>query len=181
MAVPQACNDCGTLLQPAFAAPVRNGIFRCRPCQQARVDRAPSRLRHDRPDRLIRWRENDQPTWPLGKSPATAFGEAAALVRVTGSRDANGEWSETETSTAITCATAPASPAHARVREIIEGGVQLDAIRMFWLAEDVTVQDDSAAQSAGDIIVYAGERYRARATQRWRRYSEAIGVRIEAQ
>ena len=110
-----------------------------------------------------------------------AFGEAATLVRITGVRDEHGEWAATETETAITCATAPASTEDARVRELMEGGVQLDEIRLFWTVETVTVQSDGAAPSQGDAIAFAGERYRAHSTKRWRGFSETVGVRIEAQ
>ena len=65
------------------------------------------------------------------------------------------------------------------MRVLIEGGVQLDAIRQFWTVEDIAVVDEG--HSAGDLFAYEGERWRARATGRWGGFSDTIAVRQEGQ
>ena len=109
-----------------------------------------------------------------------AFGEPATLVRVTGSRDDDhGEYSETETSTEIVCASAPVTGVDEERRRLLsEAGVQLDAGRLFWLVE---TPDPVTTTHGGDIIVYEGERWRVSEAQRWGNFSEVLGIRIEPQ
>ena len=81
------------------------------------------------------------------------------------------------------CATAPASAQDARAREIMEGGIQLNAMRIFWTAEEVDPVSDTGP---GDILIYPvdpvlGERWRVSVTQRWGTFSASIGVRQEVQ
>lgn len=106
-----------------------------------------------------------------------AFGNTATLIRTAGSRNSYGEYSETETESAITCATAPLSD-RARARLSTQGGVQLDGALTFWTVEDI--QPTSSAAS-GDLIVYDGNRYRIVATQRWGGFSQSDAVRQEGQ
>ena len=108
-----------------------------------------------------------------------AFGEEAQLLRVTGQRNDYWEYQESTNQVDIMCATAPPTAGDPRVRVLMEGGVQLEAMRMFWTAENLEpVQEDGGA---GDIVIYAGERWRIRSTQRWGGFSESIGVRQEGQ
>ena len=101
------------------------------------------------------------------------------LVRTGGSRDTTGRWTETETETAITAATAPPDRRDPRVRDITEGGIQLDALRRFFTAEEVrpAVNDETS----GDILVYRGERWRVMQTAPWGDYFDTIAVRQENQ
>lgn len=110
------------------------------------------------------------------------FSEEATVLRIAGSRDDHGEYSETETSTDILCATAPVNTVNnARVRMLMEGGVQLDSMRLFWTVEDLDPVVEGGG--AGDIVVYprAGVRWRVHDTKRWDEFSESVVVRIEAQ
>ena len=108
-----------------------------------------------------------------------AFGESAQLVTVTTSVNDFGEPTTTETSAAITCATAPPpGKDDARVRQLMEGGIALEAMRLFWTVETPrSVADDSA----GDIIVFEGERFRVHSVAPWGGFSESVGVRQEGQ
>lgn len=109
------------------------------------------------------------------------FGCPATLVRVMGDFDPNtGAPVETETETAIRCATAPATGDDARVRVLTEGGVQLDSMRRFWTVEPVEpVVEDGGP---GDVLIYDGERYRARVVDRWGPGAfEVLAVRQEGQ
>ena len=108
------------------------------------------------------------------------FGTPAALVTVTTTVNDFGEASDSEASVDITCATAPPTMQDARVRELQESGVALEAMRQFWTVETPRpVADDSQ----GDIIVYPrnGERWRVRAVGDWGGFSDSIAVRIEGQ
>ena len=107
------------------------------------------------------------------------FGCPAILVRITGDFNDRGEYEETETETVIKCATAPATGDDARVRVLTEGGVRLDGMRRFWLTEAVEpVGDDTA----GDVIEYDGERFRAHVVERWGPEAfEVLAVRQEGQ
>ena len=109
------------------------------------------------------------------------FSEPVTIVRSQGSRNEFGEYVEMETMVDSLCATAPASGVsqEAILRELTEGGVQLDSIRVFWTVEDmnpVVEGDDS-----GDKLIYLGERYRVHLTQRWGGFSESICKREEGQ
>ena len=111
----------------------------------------------------------------------SSFGQAAQLIRPTGHRDSTGVWvPDAETALDITLATLPAVTLNEqRRRELTEGGIQLDAGRVFWTATEIR---PVSATSAGDIIVYAGERYRLRTVDVWSSdLWEAIGVRQENQ
>ena len=107
------------------------------------------------------------------------FGDTATLVRVRGDYDDCGKVETTETETVIRCATAPATGDDARVRVVTEAGIQLDAMRRFWLADEV---DPVSADGPGDIIVYADERWRVHNVQRWGPgASEVLAIREEGQ
>ena len=103
------------------------------------------------------------------------FGEAAILRSVTLSRDAFGAPSEIKFSRHITLATAPATGNNARVRELQEGGIELSAMRQFWLAEEVK---PVAQNSAGDIIDYGGDQWRCHAVEEWGGFYAVVGVLI---
>ena len=110
------------------------------------------------------------------------FGESATLITVTTTFNAFGEPVQAESPAPLTCATAPASEGGAggRVRELMEGGIALEAMRVFWTVETPRpVADDSA----GDIIVFPvdGERWRVHAVEPWGGFSECVGVRQEGQ
>ena len=107
------------------------------------------------------------------------FGEPATLLTVTTSVNDFGESADSEAPAPITCATAPPpGKEDARVRQLIEGGVALEAMRLFWTVETPrSVADDSA----GDIIVFEGERFRVRSVAPWGGFSESVGVRLEGQ
>ena len=106
------------------------------------------------------------------------FGEDATLVTVGTSVNDFGEPSSTETTADITCATAPVSAGDARARIIEEGGVALSDLRLFWTAEELDPVTDG---SAGDIVIYEGERFRIRETARYGSFSESVGQRQEPQ
>ena len=107
------------------------------------------------------------------------FGESATLITVITSTNAFGEPAQADVSAPITCATAPPSGKDdPRVRQLIEGGIALEAMRLFWTVE---TPRSVAADSAGDIIVYAGERWRVRSVAPWGGFSEVVGVRQEGQ
>lgn len=109
-----------------------------------------------------------------------AFGEAATLIRTQGAFQ-NGVWTEAETPQDISCATAPMSGTDARAAELTEGGVQLSAVRLFWLSERVVPASDNPP-SAGDLIVYKAERFRVRGVAPWEDdFFEAVGVRQDDQ
>ena len=108
-----------------------------------------------------------------------AFSERVTIQHIIGEHNVFGEPS-TARETETLCATAPASSgsnANARVRDITEGGVLLKAIRYFWTVEDV--HPVAYDEGPGDIMVYAGERWRVQSTQRWGGVSESVAVRLE--
>ena len=107
-----------------------------------------------------------------------AFSEAVSLIRTTGTRNEFGEYSETETGTDTLCATAPVTSTDPRARMLMEGGVQLDAMRIFWMVETPDSVDDD---SAGDILLYESERWRVEQVQRWGGFVEVLAVRQEVQ
>ena len=96
-----------------------------------------------------------------------AFSERVTIQHIIGEHNVFGKPSTAiERETETLCATAPAaasSSADARVREITEGGVLLEAIRYFWTVEDV--HPVAYDEGPGDILVYAGERWRVQSTQ----------------
>ena len=117
-----------------------------------------------------------------------AFSEPLTIQYITADRNAYGEATESVARQAETlCATAPVTgTAAARMREIMVGGIQLNAMRTFWTAEELDpVSDDGP----GDILIYPvdpvdpalGERWRVSFTQRWGTFSESIAVRQEGQ
>ena len=112
------------------------------------------------------------------------FGEDATLVTVGTTVNDFGEPSSTETTADITCATAPASGqiGDGRIRELAESGIALEAMRLFWVAEEPRPVADE--ESAGDIIVWPrvnGERFRVHSVEPWGGFSAVIGVREEGQ
>ena len=106
------------------------------------------------------------------------FGEDVTLIRTTGYRDENQEWRPSESPVTIRCATAPMPGDDARRREIEEGGVRLDEVRLFWTRETL---DPASLFSAGDILVFEGERFRVGETERWHEISESVAIRQEGQ
>ena len=113
------------------------------------------------------------------QSRGRAFGEDATLLTTTTTVNSFGEPVQAEATTPITCATAPPSTKEdPRIRLLIEGGIALSAMRLFWTVETPRpVADDSV----GDIIVFDGERFRVHSVAPWGRGSECVGVRIEGQ
>ena len=110
-----------------------------------------------------------------------AFSEEISVLRTAGAYNDDGEYVETDIPADTLCATAPPSTQDARVRELTEGGVKLEAMRLFWTAEDLR---PASSETAGDIVVFPredGERFRVRMTQRWGDFSESLAVRQEAQ
>ena len=108
-----------------------------------------------------------------------AFGERATLIRTATARNSYGESTETEASGVdVACATAPVEAGTPRARAITEGGIRLDATRLFWLLDAVEPVGNA---SAGDLIVYGGERYRVSESQPWGHFWEVLGVRQEGQ
>ena len=96
-----------------------------------------------------------------------AFGEAATLVTVTTTVNDFGEPVQAEVEAAITCATAPPPGVNdSRIRQLQEAGIALSAMRMFWTVEQPR---PVANDSAGDIIVYGGERFRVHSVAPWGR------------
>ena len=110
------------------------------------------------------------------------FGEEATLITVITTTNAFGEPVCVETPAPLTCSTAPASEGGAggRVRELMEGGIALSAMRVFWTVETPRSVADN---SGGDIIVFPvdGDRWRVHAVEPWGGFSEVVGVRIEGQ
>ena len=108
------------------------------------------------------------------------FSEPLTIVRSHGARNAFGEYVERETTLETLCATAPvAGVSQDIIRELTQGGVQLDAIRVFWTVEDLNPVVEG--RDAGDKLVYLGERYRVHLTQRWGGFSETVCKREEGQ
>ena len=109
-----------------------------------------------------------------------AFSEGVVLIRLTGGgRNKFGEWQATETPADTVCATAPASGDDARVRELMEDGVHLEAMRIFWTVEALNPAVEGS--SPGDILVFESERWRVRSTKRWGGFSESLAVRQSPQ
>ena len=106
------------------------------------------------------------------------FDVAAILIRITGNRDQHGEWSDVSVETEIKCATAPVQAGDARARTVTEGGIRLDDARLFWTADELT---PASNDSPGDMILYAGERWRVKETHRWGGFSESRALRKEGQ
>ena len=109
------------------------------------------------------------------------FSEDARIVTVTTEVNEFGEPTHTESEEAIKCATAPPTGNEPRVRELIEGGVLLEAMRNFWTVQDLRPVQYGNTGTAGDIIEYQNERWRVTETQRWGGFSESLCVRIEKQ
>lgn len=110
-----------------------------------------------------------------------AFGEDAVLVRTrAGHRNRYGEWIPGPVERIdIRLASVPVS-GNARgdglIRRLVEGGVQLDASRLFWTTE---VLYPVSRGGTGDVIEYRGQKWQVRQTQRWHDYSESLGERVE--
>ena len=109
-----------------------------------------------------------------------AFSEPLTIQHTQAEFNVYGEPSESVEAESVTlCATAPPTGREdARVRVIMEGGVQLDAIRIFWTVETLHSVGD---HGPGDILIFEGERWRVHGTQRWQGFSESIAVRQEGQ
>ena len=109
-----------------------------------------------------------------------AFSEPATIINGGGAYDDTGRWQPgAETRTDIRCATAPPERSDPRVRELTEGGVQLDALRRFFTIDDL--QPASNETTSGDFIEYEGERWRVDRTGRWGGLSDSLAVRVEDQ
>ena len=105
--------------------------------------------------------------------------QPAVRIARLGHRDEHGEWRTTETETPIEAVTAPAGGrAGGRIRELTEAGVQLEAIRQFWTTSDLTPADEN---TAGDHIMWGGERWQIEGVDRWGDFLEATAVRREQQ
>ena len=83
------------------------------------------------------------------------FSEDARIVTVTTEVNEFGEPTHTESEEAIKCATAPPTGNEPRVRELIEGGVLLEAMRNFWTVQDLRPVQYGNTGTAGDIIEFA--------------------------
>ena len=102
------------------------------------------------------------------------------LLRPRGAYNDDGEWVvESSTQVPIMVSTVPVS-GNARgdglIRRLLEGGVQLDATRLFFTVEDLVPTD---GDTAGDFLLYRGQRWRVRQSQRFAHYSESLCVRVE--
>ena len=108
-----------------------------------------------------------------------AFSEPLTIQHTQAEFNVYGEDTESVEAESVTlCATAPPTAQDARVRQLMEGGVQLNAMRFFWTVETVHPVGD---HGPGDILIFEGERWRVHSTQRWGAFSESIGVRQEGQ
>lgn len=108
------------------------------------------------------------------------FSERVTIIRTIGEFNVYGEYHESTMETETLCATAtPITLANpARLRVITEGGLVLSASRVFWTIETLEPVSDS---SAGDILLYMGERWRVRETNRWFGFNESVAERQEGQ
>lgn len=141
-------------------------------------------------DRGVRWRAPARPRYlpamltrplHLGRRQVRgrAFSVPLRIIPTTGTYEL-GEWVEEEGVPVDTkCAEAPPSPRDARVRVLTEGGVRLDAIHQFWTAEEL--EPVVEGESSGDILVWAGQRWRVQSSARWGSFSDSLAVRQEAQ
>ena len=122
---------------------------------------------------------NRQPHLQHRQVQGRAFSEPVQIVR-TGGHYVLGTYSETEsTPTDTLCSTAPATANDARVRQLTEGGVQLEALRRFWTEQELTPA--LAGTSTGDVLIWGGQRWRVRSTSAWGSFSDTIGERMENQ
>ena len=109
-----------------------------------------------------------------------AFSERVTIQHIIGEWNVYGQYSTATRETKTLCATAPPTTASdARVREITEGGILLEAIRFVWTVEEL--HSVSYDEGPGDIVIYQGEKWRVQNTQRWGGFSESVVVRIEDQ
>lgn len=122
-----------------------------------------------------------------------AFGEPVRLYFPTSTRQAYGRFEETDgPPTDTLCATQPGTTlAAGRQRELMEGGVQLNAARVFYLAERL---EPVTADGPGSILLYpvevnddgtvdttAAARWRARSVEPWGGFFEVVAIRQEGQ
>ena len=110
-----------------------------------------------------------------------AFSEEISLVQTVGAYNNHGEYSESQIPSDTLCATAPPSAGDERVRELTQGGVKLEDMRLFWTSEDLRPVFD---HSSGDLIIFPrrnGEHFRVKSTERWGGFSESLAVRQENQ
>ena len=104
------------------------------------------------------------------------FSEEIQLYRSTGTRNEHGEWTDSETSEEIKASVAPPNAGDSRVRELMQGGVDLSDMRLFWTATELQPQTDN---SAGDVLLYKNERFRVMKVSSWGTFTEALAVRQE--
>ena len=108
-----------------------------------------------------------------------AFGDSAQIERKTGQRNSAGRWVENAAILIdIGCSTAPVQDV-GRQRRLEEGGIRLNAARMFWTSKLVIAQTDD---NQGDIIIYKEERWQVHEVETWDgSLYESMAVRVEGQ
>ena len=102
------------------------------------------------------------------------FSENVTLVRTSGFRNEDQDWRGSGQTANIRCATAPMPGEDDMARLLEDGGVRLEDTRLFWTREELV---PASLFSAGDILVFEGERFRVAATDRWGQVSESVGIR----
>ena len=118
----------------------------------------------------------DRPTYLENRQiQGRAFSEPLTIRRTQVTRNAYGEHDEEFAVIQTLCATHPVN----RLREKMQGGVELEEDRVFYTVEELHPVVESS--SAGDIVVYKNETYRINSTQNWGTYSESLGKRQEGQ
>ncbi len=111
------------------------------------------------------------------------FRESTVLIRQEpGSRNEFGEWVPgAETETELDVVSAP--PSAATVRDVLPEGARLHDWRTFWFEHSARPLRVGQGQTDGDVIEYAGIRYRIRHVQDWQPHGfvEVLAVREEGQ
>lgn len=122
----------------------------------------------------------------LAARPVTGrlHNQPLTIITPTTTRDSTGRGTVTEAQRTTSGATAPPSQRAARVRELMEGGVQLNAMRHFWVTVPVNPVLDPHGEtpgSPGDLILWDGQRWRVDSAQDWGRFTQVLAVREEGQ
>ena len=111
------------------------------------------------------------------------FRETATLIRhEPGAYNEYGEWvSGAEVPMEVTVVSAPTDAA--TVRNVLPEGVRLQDARRFWLPDHPQPVRLGAEASSGDILQYAGVRYRVHHAEDWRPHGfvEVLAIREEGQ
>lgn len=86
------------------------------------------------------------------------FSEKLTIRREEGRR-VQGIWSLANSDTETTGSTAPPDAGDARVRRVLEeqGGLRLEAMRLFWTVEAL---DGPSGTSRGDLVIWDGQLWR---------------------